>query len=112
MIIGKVHPFPEDPQVLSIAHLESRGITAVFIVDQKDQPALDVTDSCLRTRRVYVHLAFLWFYWGDQHDERVSCLRIGPAADAIERAARVGWHEGEQGELHVDLSKVLHADRM
>ncbi|ETK33379.1 hypothetical protein [Microbispora sp. ATCC PTA-5024] len=92
--------------------LEQRGITAVFIVDNKDQPALDVTDSRLRARRVYVHLAFLWFYWGDQYDERVSCLRIGPAADVIERAAQAGWHEGEQGELNVDLSKALYADRL
>jgi hypothetical protein len=92
--------------------LEPRGVTAVLIVDQNNRPALDVTDSRFRSRRVYVHLAFLWFYWGDRHDERVSCLRIGPAADWIEKAAQDGWHEGEQGELSVDLSKVLDAHRM
>ncbi|MEW9530817.1 hypothetical protein [Microbispora sp. NPDC049125] len=92
--------------------LVPRGVTAVLIVDTSDRPALDVTDSRFRPRRVYVHLAFLWFYWGDQHDERVSCLRIGSAADWIEKAARDGWHEGDQGELHVDLGKVLDAHRM
>ncbi|KAB8178340.1 hypothetical protein [Microbispora catharanthi] len=91
--------------------LEQRGITAVLIVDEKNRPALDVTDSRLRPRRVYVHLAFLWFYWGDQHDERVSCLRLLPAADRIEKAARDGWREGEQGELGIDLTKILDAHR-
>ncbi|GAA0397730.1 hypothetical protein GCM10009530_56750 [Microbispora corallina] len=92
--------------------LESRAITAVSIVDASDRPGVDVTDSRFRPRRIYVHLAFLWFYWGDQPDERVSCLRIDHATDTIEKAARDGWHEGPQGELHVDLSKVLDAHRM
>jgi len=89
--------------------LTQRGLTTVLLVDQYGRPALEVLDSRLRPRRVYVHTAFFWFYWGDQHDERVSCLRLGPAADRIEQAAREGWREGEQGELSIDLSKVADA---
>ena len=89
--------------------LTLRGITTVLLVDQYGRPALEVLDRRLRSRRVYVHTAFFWFYWGDQHDERVSCLRLGPAADRIEQAAREGWREGEQGELSIDLSKVADA---
>ncbi len=89
--------------------LEPRGLTTVLIVDQSGRPTLEVPDSRFRPRRVYVHLAFLWFYWGDQGDERVSCLRLVPAADRIEEAAREGWHEGEQGEIGFDLDKVIGA---
>ncbi|WP_433367478.1 hypothetical protein [Streptosporangium sp. CA-115845] len=91
--------------------LINREIIAVLIADQKDQPCLDVTDSAFRTRRIYVHLPFLWFYWGDEHDERISCLRLFPAADAIADAARAGWREGEQGELGLDFSKIVDAYR-
>ncbi|WP_066942347.1 hypothetical protein [Microtetraspora fusca] len=89
--------------------LKRRGIITVLLVDQSGRPALDVPDSRFRPRRVYVHLAFLWFYWGDQGDERVSCLRLVPAADRIERAAQEGWREGEQGEIGFDLDKAIDA---
>ncbi|MFB9882075.1 hypothetical protein ACFFMN_29470 [Planobispora siamensis] len=91
--------------------LIDRNTTAVLIVDQKGRPCLDVTDHAFRTRRVYVHLAFQWFYWGDQADERVSCLHLLPAADQIVVAARTGWHEGEQGDLGLDLTKIIDAYR-
>ncbi|SNT61623.1 hypothetical protein SAMN05216276_108444 [Streptosporangium subroseum] len=91
--------------------LINREIIAVLITDQKERPCLDVTDSAFRSRRVYVHLAFLWFYWGDQRDERVSCLRLFPAADVLAEAVRAGWHEGEQGELGLDFSKIVDAYR-
>ncbi|GII34166.1 hypothetical protein [Planotetraspora mira] len=91
--------------------LGSREITAILIADQYGRPALEVVDSQSRTRRVFVHLAFLWFYWGDERDERISCLRLPTAADRIEGAAREGWREGEQGELGIDLMKILDAHR-
>ncbi|WP_345337641.1 hypothetical protein [Planotetraspora kaengkrachanensis] len=72
---------------------------------------MEVMDGRCRMRRVFVHLAFLWFYWGDEHDERVSCLRLPAAADRIESAARAGWREGEQGELGIDLTKVFDPHR-
>lgn len=92
--------------------LGTREITTVLIVDQDGRLSLEVLDSRFRTRRVYVHLAFLWFYWGDQLDECVSCLRLLPAADRIEKAARDGWRDGEQGELGIDLRKIANAYRL
>lgn len=91
--------------------LAPRGITTVLVVDQDGRPALEVVDRQVRTRRVYVHLAFLWFYWGDHHDERVSCLRVPAAADRIEKAAHAGWREGDQGEIGIDLRKIVDAHR-
>ncbi|MEU4832677.1 hypothetical protein [Streptosporangium sp. NPDC023615] len=91
--------------------LINREVIAVLITDSKDRPCLDVTDSAFRPRRVYVHLPFLWFYWGDQHDERVSCLKLFPAADRIAEAAQASWRDGEQGELGLDLGQIVNAYR-
>ncbi|GAA5073590.1 hypothetical protein HNP84_008509 [Thermocatellispora tengchongensis] len=91
--------------------LTARDVPAVLIVTEDGRPALDVTDSRCRSRRIFVHLPFCWFYWGDQHDERVSFLRLPDAADRITQAARDGWREGEQGELGIDLSKIVDAYR-
>ncbi|MBT2226051.1 hypothetical protein [Nonomuraea sp. NEAU-A123] len=91
--------------------LTSRSVTTVLIVAPDGRPALDVTDSRCRMRRVFVHLPFCWFYWGDQDDERVSFLQMAGAVDRIERAVREGWREGEQGDLSVDLNKILDAYR-
>ncbi|MEU8252265.1 hypothetical protein [Nonomuraea sp. NPDC048916] len=91
--------------------LAARVVAAVLVVTEDGRPALDVTDSRGRSRRVFVHLPFCWFYWGDQHDERVTFLRLPAAVDRIEQAAHDGWHEGEQGELGVDLSKIVDAYR-
>lgn len=91
--------------------LTAHAITAVLVVVEDGRPALDVTDSRCRSRRVFVHLPFCWFYWGDQQDERVTFLRLPAAVDCIEQATQDGWHEGEQGELGVDLSKIADAYR-
>lgn len=91
--------------------LAVREVTAVLVVAEDGRPALDVTDSGCRMRRVFVHLPFCWFYWGDQGDERVSFLQMSTAVDRIEQAARGGWREGEQGELSIDLSKIVDAYR-
>ncbi|MEU9833702.1 hypothetical protein ACWDR1_08920 [Streptosporangium sandarakinum] len=91
--------------------LINREIIAVLITDSKNRPCLDVTDSAFRARRVYAHLAFQWYYWGAEHDERVSCLKLFPAADRIAEAARAGWRDGEQEELGLDLSQIRQAYR-
>ncbi|MFI6599137.1 hypothetical protein ACIBHX_23005 [Nonomuraea sp. NPDC050536] len=91
--------------------LATRAVTGVLVVTQDGRPALDVTDSRCRSRRVFVHLSFCWFYWGDQQDERVTFLRLPAAVERIEQAAQDGWREGEQGELSVDLSKIFDAYR-
>ncbi|MFB9472390.1 hypothetical protein ACFFR3_23015 [Nonomuraea salmonea] len=91
--------------------LGERGVTRVFVVTQEGRPTLDVTDCRGRVRRVFVHLPFCWFYWGDQQDERVSFLQMATAVDRIEEAAQAGWAEGEQGDLRVELSKLLDAYR-
>ncbi|GIH28496.1 hypothetical protein Aph01nite_68060 [Acrocarpospora phusangensis] len=89
--------------------LTARGITTVLLVDQNQRLALDVVDTKFRTRRIYVHLSFWWFYWGDQADERVSCLRLRKAVLYVEAAAQAGWRDGEQADLIVDLRKVADA---
>ncbi|MGP3962720.1 hypothetical protein ACTWPT_42680 [Nonomuraea sp. 3N208] len=91
--------------------LAMREVVAVLVVAEDGRPALDVTDSRCRMRRVFVHLPFCWFYWGDQGDERVSFLKMSGAVDRIEQAAREGWREGEQGELSIDLNKIVDAYR-
>ncbi|MCG5215439.1 hypothetical protein [Streptosporangium sp. KLBMP 9127] len=91
--------------------LRPKEIVAVLLVDHKERPCLDVTDVASRSRRVYVHTSFQWFYWGDQLDERVSCLRPFAAVEAVAEAARLGWREGEQGELGIDISKIIQTYR-
>ena len=91
--------------------LAARDISAVLIGTQDGRPALDVIDDRCRMRRVFVHLSFCWFYWGDQDDERVSFLQMAGAVDRIEQAARDGWNDGEQGELSINLDQILDAHR-
>ncbi|MEV4079104.1 hypothetical protein AB0J43_02270 [Nonomuraea fuscirosea] len=91
--------------------LTKQGITAVLVIGEDGRPGLDVTDSRFRSRRVFAHLAFCWFYWGDQGDERVSSLRLPVAVERIVQAVQDGWNEGEQGELGVDLNRIADAYR-
>lgn len=91
--------------------LAARSVTAVLVITQDGRAALDVNDSRGRMRRVFTHLSFCWFYWGDRLDERVSFLEMAGAVDRIEQAARDGWHEDEQGDLRVDLDQILNAYR-
>jgi hypothetical protein len=84
--------------------LAGRGLTAVYVSDEEDRPCLEVLDRNLRARRVYVYVAFLWFIWGDQHDERTSCYQLDEATEVIEAAARAGWHAEGQGPV---LQEIL-----
>ncbi|MEV4109302.1 hypothetical protein [Nonomuraea sp. NPDC049695] len=92
--------------------LTKRDVPAVLVAAEDGRPGLDVTDSRLRVRRVFVHSGFCWFYWGDQSDERVTCLRLGTAVERIAQATRDGWREGEQGELRIDLHRIVDAYRV
>ncbi|MFD1935148.1 hypothetical protein ACFSKW_27110 [Nonomuraea mangrovi] len=91
--------------------LRARTIPAVLVIAEDGRPGLDVVDSRFRTRRVFVHLPFCWFYWGDQQDERVTCLRLFAAVERLAEVVADGWNEGEQGEIGVDLSKIVNAHR-
>ncbi|MCW2875926.1 MAG: hypothetical protein JWQ95_26 [Sphaerisporangium sp.] len=92
-------------------HLVGRGVEVHHLSDQDDRPFLEVFDNNLRARRVYVHLAFLWFFWGDRQDERTSCHQHDDAAEVIEAAAKAGWPAEEQGHLGPDLQKILDSYR-
>ncbi|WP_066361061.1 hypothetical protein [Herbidospora mongoliensis] len=91
--------------------LTVRGLNTVYLVDQKSRPTVEVEDCNMRMRRIYVHTGFWWFYWGDQPDERVSCLELPNAVAVIMRAARAGFREGVQGDLVVNLQNIADAYR-
>lgn len=91
--------------------LVGRGVEVHHISDQEDRPCLEVFDTDLRIRRVYVHLAFLWFFWGERQDERTSCYQLDDAAAVIEAAAKAGWRQEEQGHLGPDLQQILDSYR-
>lgn len=86
--------------------LETFGLDAPLASDSDGRPCLRVSDADGRTRRVYVHLAFFWFYWGDQRSERASLMRPGDAATAISEAAACGWPDAPQGDLRVSMAGV------
>ncbi|MFD1932993.1 hypothetical protein ACFSKW_16075 [Nonomuraea mangrovi] len=91
--------------------LRARTIPAVLVIAEDGRPGLDVVDSRFRTRRVFVHLAFCWFYWGDQQDERVTCLRLLAAVERLVEVVATGWNEGEQREISVDVNQIANAYR-
>ncbi|GII89581.1 hypothetical protein Ssi03_75710 [Sphaerisporangium siamense] len=85
------------------------GVEVHHLSDQNDRPCLEVFDGHLRARRVYAHLAFMWFFWGSLNDERTSCHDLDGAAEVIAAAAQAGWPAEEQGHLGPDLQKILDA---
>lgn len=91
--------------------LRPRGIAAVLMAAEDGRPELCVQDRRSRIRKVYVNVPFYWFYWGDQPDERTSCLNLEAAIDRVERVARNGWRAGEQAELRIDLGLISDAYR-
>ncbi|MEV0382814.1 hypothetical protein [Nonomuraea sp. NPDC050643] len=92
--------------------LADRDIPAVFLIEDDGRPGVEVLDAADRARRVYVHLQFRWFYWGDQLDERISCLQLPTAVERVQQAAQTGWREEEQGELSFNLDKLVQAYRL
>ncbi|MCK2213343.1 hypothetical protein MF672_005980 [Actinomadura sp. ATCC 31491] len=92
--------------------LKNRDVPVAFVVAEDGRPCLEVADVNSRVRRVFVHAGFCWFYWGDQGDERVTCLRLAAAVERIAQAAQDGWHDGEQGELCFNLHQIAEAYRL
>ncbi|GAA1506352.1 hypothetical protein GCM10009677_43520 [Sphaerisporangium rubeum] len=88
--------------------LAGRGVEAHHLSDQDDRPCLEVFDGRLRSRRVYVHLVFLWFIWGGRNDERTSCHQLDEAAEVIAGVALAGWPQQELEDVRVaELHKIL-----
>ncbi|MEV6986829.1 hypothetical protein AB0M95_37000 [Sphaerisporangium sp. NPDC051017] len=85
------------------------GVEVHHLSDQDNRPCLEVFDKNLRCRRVYAHLAFMWFFWGSDNSERYSCHDLEDAAEVIAAAAQAGWPLEEQGHLGPDLQKILDA---
>ncbi|MFI6817233.1 hypothetical protein ACIBG7_32875 [Nonomuraea sp. NPDC050328] len=85
------------------------GVDAAFLIEDDGRPGVELPDATGSLRRVYVHLQFRWFYWGDEPDERTSCLDLPAAVERIRQAAQQGWREGEQGELSFNLKKIADA---
>ncbi|MFC5828746.1 hypothetical protein [Nonomuraea insulae] len=91
--------------------LVERDVSAVLLIEDSGRPGVEVLDVAGRTRRIYVHLQFRWFYWGDQSDERVFCLELPTAVARVQQAAQDGWRRGEQGELSFNLGALAEAYR-
>ncbi|GGO83709.1 hypothetical protein GCM10012289_77740 [Nonomuraea cavernae] len=92
--------------------LVERNVPAGFLNEDDGRPGVEVLDATGRRRRVYVHLPFRWFYWGDRPDERTSCVQLIAAVERVEQAARQGWRYEPQGELSFNLNKIADAYRL
>jgi hypothetical protein len=92
--------------------LVDRDVPAAFLIEDGGRPGVEVLDAEDRPRRIYVHLQFRWFYWGDQLDERTSCVQLLNAVARVQQAAKQGWRPGEQGELRFNLNKIADAYRL
>jgi hypothetical protein len=67
-------------------------------------PCIAVSDQDGCTRRIHVHPAYYWYYWGSDLEDRWSALRPDVAAEAIaERVLRTGWPDSLQGDLTLPL---------
>ena len=95
-------------EVLS-AELTARGVPHELTGSQPERepgvpPCIAVSDQHGRTRRIHVHLAYYWYYWGSEPDARWSALRPDVTAEVIaKRALRTGWPDGPQGDLTLPL---------
>jgi hypothetical protein len=94
--------------VLSV-ELAARGVRHELIDGQPERepgvpPYIAVSDRAGRTRRIHVHLAYFWYYWGSEPGARWSVFRPDIAADVIaDRALQTGWPDGPQGDLTLTL---------
>jgi hypothetical protein len=87
--------------------LHRRCVSAILGVDGRGWPCLTVADHKLVTRQVNASLSLWWFYWGDGHDERVSCHRVEDAADRIAHFVEEGWPERPEPDANAGLPGVL-----
>ncbi len=91
------------------AELTARGVPHELVDGQPGRepgvpPYIAVSDQSGRTRRIRVHPAYYWYYWGSDLEDRWSVLRPDVAAEVIaRRALRTGWPDSPQGELTLPL---------
>ena len=91
------------------AELTARGVPHELADGQPEHepgvpPYITVSDQDGRTRRIHVHPAYYWYYWGSDLEDRWSVLRPDTAAKIIaERALRTGWPDSPQGDLTLPL---------
>jgi len=89
--------------------LTARGVPHELIDGQPERepgvpPYIAVSDKDGRTRRIRVHPAYYWYYWGSDPEDRWPVLRPDVAADVIaRRALQTGWPDGPQGDLTLRL---------
>ena len=89
--------------------LTARGVRHELVDSQPERepgvpPYITVSDQDGRTRRIRVHPAYYWYYWGSDLEDRWSVLRPDVAADVIaERALQTGWPDAPQGDLTLQL---------
>ena len=74
------------------AELTARGVPHELTGDQPERepgvpPSIAVSDQDGRTRRIRVHPAYYWYYWGSDLEDRWSALRPDIAAEIIAERA-------------------------
>jgi len=70
------------------AELAARGVRHELIGSQPGlepgiPPYISVSGRAGRTRRIHVHLAYYWYYWGSEPEARWSVFRPDVAAEVI-----------------------------
>ena len=90
------------------AELTARGVPHELTGSQPGRepgtpPYIAVSDQAGRTRRIRVHPAYYWYYWGSDLEDRWSVLRPDIAAEVIAKRARTGWPDSSQGDLTLRL---------
>jgi hypothetical protein len=101
------------------AELTARGVPHDLIDSQPERepgapPYITVSDKDGRDRRIRVHPAYYWYYWGSDLEDRYywgsdledrwSALRPDVAGEVIaRRALQTGWPDSPSGDLTLPL---------
>jgi hypothetical protein len=91
------------------AELTARGVPHDLIGSQPEAepgapPYIAVSDQDGHARRIRVHPAYYWYYWGSDLEDRWSVLRPDITAEVIAgRALQTGWPDSPEGELTLPL---------
>ena len=91
------------------AELAARGVPHELTDSQPETepgapPYIAVSDQDGHTRRIRVHPAYYWYYWGSDLEDRWSALRPDITAEVIaKRALQTGWPDSPQGDLTLPL---------
>jgi hypothetical protein len=89
--------------------LTARGVPHELIDSQPERepgvpPYIAVSDQDGHTRRIRVHPAYYWYYWGSELEDRWSVLRPDVAAEVIaKRVLQTGWPDSPEGDLTLPL---------